>query len=69
MLEIVDSEVPYRSALEWMYHQQLEAITNADVAAHWLEHYPDEVGTENEKSLMEQAICFFRVLPPQAWGK
>ena len=33
-LTIIDSIVPYRSVLEWAYHQNLDSISNADVGAH-----------------------------------
>src|SRR5450631_2352544 len=30
--EVIDSVVPYRSALEWVYHQSMSEATNVDVA-------------------------------------
>jgi hypothetical protein len=59
--EILDSIVPYRSVLEWAYHQHLDIITNVDVAQHWHEHHPDATGTDNENTIKDQAVCFFRL--------
>ncbi len=59
--EILDSIVPYRSVLEWVFHQKLDTVTNVDIAAHWHEHHPDSLGTDNENSIKDQAVCFFRI--------
>lgn len=69
MLEILDSEDAYRSALEWMSHQEMDSVTSADVASHWLDHNASEIGTEREKTLLEQALCFFRVAEAAGLGK
>ncbi|PSB25818.1 TIR domain-containing protein [Stenomitos frigidus] len=61
-LEAVDSIVPYRSAIEWMFHRSLETATNVDVAAFWHEHHSDENATDNENTLKDQAVCFFRLV-------
>ena len=67
--EVIDSIVPYRSALEWAYHQEMAEITNVDVAAHWHEHHSDQVGTENENTLKDAAVCFFNVCQGALLGK
>src|SRR3990170_2582787 len=54
----VDSIVPYRSALEWAYHQNFQAVTNVDVAAHWHEHHTKDLGTVNENTIKDNAVCF-----------
>lgn len=59
--EILDSVVPYRSALEWIYHQEFTSVTNADVASHWHEHHSESLGSENENTIKDQAVCFFRI--------
>ena len=66
--EALDSIVPYRSALEWIYHQDLQSVTNVDVAAHWHQHYPDEIGTDNENTIKDQAVCFFRLAEAAGYG-
>ena len=67
--EVIDSLVPYRSALEWAFHQEMEEITNVDVAAHWHEHYSEQAGTENENTLKDAAVCFFNVCQAAQLGK
>jgi hypothetical protein len=59
--EVLDSVPAYRSALEWPFHQNLESVTNVDVAAHWHEHHSEAVGTTNENTIKDQAVCFFRL--------
>jgi hypothetical protein len=67
--EILDSVVPYRSALEWAYHQKLSSVTNSDVAAHWHEHHSASLGSENENTIKDQAVCFFRIAEAAGLGK
>jgi hypothetical protein len=67
--EILDSVVPYRSALEWLHHQKLESVTNSDIAAHWHEHHSDSLGSDNENTIKDQAICFFRIAESAGLGK
>lgn len=59
--EVLDGISAYRSALEWAFHQNLDSVTNVDVAAHWHEHHPDATGTDNENTIKDQAVCFFRL--------
>jgi hypothetical protein len=66
--EILDSIVPYRSVLEWAFHQHLDTITNVDVAAHWHEHHPDSLGTDKENTIKDQAVCFFRLCEEAGLG-
>ena len=67
--EVIDSIVPYRSALEWAFHQGPSEISNVDVAAHWHEHHSEQVGTENENTLKDAAVCFFNVCQGAELGK
>lgn len=59
--EVLDSIPAYRSALEWVFHQSMASATNVDVAAHWHEHHADSVETDNENTIKDQAVCFFRL--------
>ena len=67
--EILDGCTPYRSVLEWAYHQNLEAVTTNDVAAHWHEHHSEQVGTDNENTIKDQAVCFFRLCGAAGLGE
>ncbi len=67
--EILDSVVPYRSALEWIHHQKLESVTNSDVAAHWHEHNSDSLGSDKENTIKDQAVCFFHIAEAADLGK
>ena len=59
--EILDAVPAYRSALEWVFHQNLDSVTNVDVGAHWDEHHSDVAATENANTIKDQAVCFFRL--------
>lgn len=67
--EVLDSVPAYRSALEWAFHQNLDSVTNVDVAAQWHEHHPDATGTKNENTIKDQAVCFFRLCEGAGLGK
>jgi predicted nucleotide-binding protein len=66
---VLDSIVPYRSALEWMHYQGFDAVTTSDVGAQWHEHHSDAVGTDNENTLRENAMAFFRVAEAAGLGQ
>ena len=67
--EAIDSVIPYRSVLEWAYHQKMEALTSVDAAAHWHEHHSEALGSEREDTIKDQAVCFFRVAEAAGLGK
>jgi|SRR5688572_15475513 len=67
--EVLDGIPAYRSALEWAFHQKLDSVTNVDVAAHWHEHHPEATGTDNENTIKDQAVCFFRLCEGAGLGE
>ena len=66
---VLDRVVPYRSALEWMHHQNFEDVTTADVAAHWHEHHSDALGTDNENTIRENVAAFLNLAEAAGFGK
>jgi hypothetical protein len=69
LCEIIDSIVPYRSAVEWAFHQKMDELSNVDVAAHWHEHHSEQVGTDNENTLKDAGVCFFNLCQGALLGK
>jgi hypothetical protein len=65
----IDSVAPYKSVLEWAYHQKLDSITNVDVAAHWHEHHGELLGTDNDDTIKNNAVCFFHLCEAAGLGK
>jgi hypothetical protein len=66
---VIDDVRPYRSALEWIYHQGMETVTNIDVAAHWHDHHTDALGKTNETTIKDSAVCFFHLVEMAGLGK
>ncbi len=66
---VIDSIPPYKSVLEWAFHQKMDAITNVDVAAHWHEHHKEALGTDNEDTIKNNAVCFFHLAQAAGLGK
>lgn len=58
---VIDSIPPYKSVLEWAFHQKMDSMTNVDVAAHWHEHHKEALGTDNEDTIKNTAVCFFHI--------
>jgi predicted nucleotide-binding protein len=58
--KIIDGNTPYRAIVERALHRQENSITATDVAAHWHQHFAKDV-SENEKTLNDQAVCFFQL--------
>jgi Predicted nucleotide-binding protein containing TIR-like domain len=65
---VIDSIPPYKSVLEWAYHQKMESMTNVDVAAHWHEHHKEALGTDNEDTIKNNAVCFFHIAQAAGLG-
>ena len=59
---------PYRAIVERAHHRREDFISAVDVAAHWHQHFQDEV-SENEKILNDQAVCFFQIADGAGIGK
>ena len=58
--EILRRIKPYFALVERIANRSEETIPATEVAAHWHEHFTDEV-SQSEKTLTDQAICFFQV--------
>lgn len=65
---IVDEERPYRSALEWAHHQSMDALDTNDVGSHWHEHHAAAVGEATDKTLRDNAVCFFNIAEAAGLG-
>ena len=56
--EIILSIHAYRIAAEWMHHGAMEVVSLTELATHWYEHIPGDLGTQTEKTIRNQAACF-----------
>ena len=60
LLEVVGLVEPYKGIIERVIHRQENTLAATDVAAHWHEHFNTDVA-DQDKTLNEQAICFFQI--------
>jgi len=60
LLNIIRTVNPYRAIIERAAHRQEESLTATDVAAHWHDHFGNEVG-DSDRILNDQAVCFFHI--------
>lgn len=58
---MLDRTLAYRSALEWVFGQNIEIVTDADIAAYWLEHPAEVFLTGNQKTIEAAVACFFHL--------
>ena len=58
--DVVRETKPYYALVERIVSRSEITITATEVAAHWHEHFRDE-SSELEKTLNDQALCFFHV--------
>jgi hypothetical protein len=66
---VLDSVQAYRSVLEWVHHQNMDTVSNVDVAAHWHEHHGEALGTDNENTIKDNAVCFFHLCQAAGLGE
>ena len=58
--EVIRDVQPYRAVIERVVHRHESTMTATDVAAHWHEHFRDEV-SGSDKILNDRAVCFFQI--------
>ena len=66
--EIILAIHAYQIAAEWMYHGTMDVVTLTELATHWFDHIPAELGTTTEKTIRNQAICFLEVAEAAGLG-
>ncbi len=59
----------YSYALEWAYNQDLESISNVDIASFWHENYREGLGSEKENTIKDNAVCFFHLADGAGLGE
>ena len=66
--EIILEIHAYRIAAEWMHHGTMDVVALTELATHWFEHIPDDLGTTTEKTIRNQAICFLELAEAAGLG-
>ena len=65
------SVTPYRSAAEWMFHQDFDSASVVDVAANWHEHHKAALGADDVagSTVRESALAFINLADAAGLGK
>jgi hypothetical protein len=58
---MLDSTLAYRSALAWVLRQNLEIVTDAEVADHWRGARAEVQLSGNQKTIEGNVVCFFHL--------
>ena len=58
--DILRATKPYQAIVERVAHRNEASITALDVAAHWHDHFKDDV-SKNDGTLNNQAVSFFQI--------
>ncbi|HQQ28019.1 MAG TPA: nucleotide-binding protein [Syntrophales bacterium] len=65
--DVIRSCRPYYSIIERAIHRHEDSFTSTEVAAHWHEHFRNEV-SDKEKTINDQAVCFFQLVTGAGLG-
>jgi hypothetical protein len=57
---MLDNTPPYRAALEWIYQQDLDLVTYADIVEYWEDHFPEAL-QQGEKTHEGQVVSFLHL--------
>jgi hypothetical protein len=60
LLHVIKNAQPYASIIERAAHRGEVSLTSVDIAAHWHDHFEDQVSS-NERTLNEQVVCFLKI--------
>ena len=66
--EVVHQVQPYSAVVERVFYRGEWTVTASEVAAQWHDYFNEDVA-ESEKTLNDQAICFFHVAQGADLGK
>jgi predicted nucleotide-binding protein len=58
---ILSDTLAYHSALEWVFAENLEIVTDSDVARFWQEHPAQVFLSGNQKTVEGNVVCFFHL--------
>ena len=67
--EIILDIRAYRIAAEWIHHNKLNVVILTELARHWFDGIPNELGTSSEKTIRNQAACFLGLAAAAGLGK
>lgn len=65
---VLNDSKPYRSTLEWAFHQSMHSIDTNDVSVHLHEHHAGVVGDARENTLRENAVAMFHLVDASGLG-
>jgi predicted nucleotide-binding protein len=68
LTDVVREVKPYCAIIERAAHRGENTLSATDVAAHWHEHFVEEVSS-TDQILNDQAVCFFQVADGAGLGK
>lgn len=60
LANVIKNAPPYISIIERAIHRNEAALSSVDIAAHWHDHFGDQVSS-NERTLNEQVVCFLKI--------
>lgn len=66
--EIIRSHEVYKLTVEWMSNLRSDQLAASDVAAHWYEHFRQDVGTDSGQTIIYQVACFMNVAAAAGLG-
>jgi predicted nucleotide-binding protein len=59
--QVVASIAPYAAVIERAVHRNEAVVTATEVAAHWHQHFKRDAGSDSDRILNDQAVCFLQI--------
>lgn len=60
LLSVIHRIPAYSAIIERAAHRHEDSLSTEDVAAHWHDHFRDQV-SDSERIIKDQAVCFFHI--------
>ena len=68
--EIIWDIEAYQTAMQWLHYRGTEnlEITNVELASYWHENSKFDMADENDNTMKDRAVCFFRICTAAGFG-
>lgn len=66
---VIKNIEPYIGAIEWSHYKKQVSVTNIEIAEYWHDTKKYGMDNDNDNTLKDRAVCFFKVCEAAGFGK
>ena len=66
---VIKNIEPYIGAIEWAHYKNQISVTNVEIAEYWHDTKKYGMDNDNDNTLKDRAVCFFKVCEAAGLGK